>query len=159
MFRLFLIAIFREHWYIYIYIYIHTHTYSRRSMRWALRQSIYMELKPSSLALVKFSRLCILWVKHVEFNIFTFRNLQISWKGLDMKVIFYLNRGSENNPAYKYFNDTHLLYCWRILLLTTNCEHAFGNAQFKACLSDTNTNVREACMILLGHWTLKCHPD
>jgi hypothetical protein len=61
-------------------------------------------------------------------------------------------------PRIQNISMTRLLYSWRILLLTENCEHAFGSAQFKTGLSDTDTNVKEACMILLGHWILKCRP-
>lgn len=86
----------------------------------------------------------------------TYRFLEKTWI---WRSFFTWREGLRTTQHTKYFNDTRLLYCWGILLFTANCEHAFGSARFKAHLSDTYTNVKEACMIRLGHWTLKCCPD
>ena len=86
----------------------------------------------------------------------TYRLLEKAWI---WRSFFTWREGLKTTQHTKYFDDTRLVCCWRILLLTANCEHAFGSAQFKAGLSVTNTIVKEACMILLGHWILKCHPD
>lgn len=86
----------------------------------------------------------------------TYRFLEKAWI---WRSFVTWREGLRTTQHTKYFNDTRLVCCWHILLLTANCEYAFGSAQFKSDLSVTNTNVKEACMILLGHWILKCRPD